>query len=266
MGSLYVTDLGKTASTNTKDGDGAIAEVNEKWELESKNILAGLSNAKIDAPGGITSFNYRNKSTGFSMLRKAIAVTDIDKVYAYELLYKSRVFYLDLSAESKSLAGIVALNDSILLVAATDINAIFKININTKFYEKSPLPKIKAPKGLCLDKEKKNVYCVGWGDKNSGGEIWRIGFAGMSVEKIGDDLGLLGGCAVYDNRLYFSDWVEPAAKKGVIRFIDLKSHALGNLSNVEAIGGPGQLYIDELSKTLLVPAALEGVVYRIPLE
>ncbi|MFI5140346.1 MAG: hypothetical protein ACHQIM_21180, partial [Sphingobacteriales bacterium] len=149
MGSLYVTDLGKTSSAIAKDRDGAIAEVNEKGEVESKNILAGLANAKIDAPKGITSFNYRNKSTGFSMMRKAIAITDIDKVYAYELLYKSRVFYLDLSSESKSLGGIVALNDSILLVAASDIDAIFKININTKLYEKLPVPKMKSPRGLC---------------------------------------------------------------------------------------------------------------------
>ncbi len=137
-GNLYVADIGKQLKPLAKDGDGAIAVVGEKGEVIYRNAVS--ASGKIDAPKGITSFNYKGQSGGFSMVRKAIAVTDIDKVYAYELIFNSRVFYMDLSKESSSLAGIVALNDSILFVAATDKNCIFKININTKGYTKVSLP------------------------------------------------------------------------------------------------------------------------------
>jgi hypothetical protein len=232
--------------------------------IANKNIVS--ASGKINAPKGITSFNYKDQSGGFSMLRKAIAVVDIDKVYAYELIYNSKVFYLDMSKVSGFLNDIVSLNDSILFVSATDKNCIFKINMHTKVYEKLNTPKIKGANGLCLDKEKKNLYCVGWGENNlPNGEIWKINLATMKSEKLGDDLGYLDGCGIYNNRLYFSDWVETDAKKGVIRYMDLNSHAITTLDNTEPIGGPADFCIDEAQKLLIVPAMIEGVVYKIPI-
>ena len=265
MGSFYVTDIGKKMEPEAKDGDGRVALLNEKMAIESKNILAA-GNAKINAPKGICAFNYRSKSGGFSMLRKAIAITDIDKVYAYELIYNSRFFYLDLSKESKNLGDVVSLNDSILFVAATDKNCIFKININTKAYQKVVSPKIKGAKGLCLDREKKYLYCVGWGEANvPNGEIWKINTQSTTVEKLGDDLGYLDGCAVYNNKLYFTDWVDTIGKIGVIRYMNLSNNAITNVP-VAGIGGPGGFCIDETTKTLIVPAMQEGIIYRIPIE
>ncbi|MDB5283123.1 MAG: hypothetical protein JWO06_2198 [Bacteroidota bacterium] len=265
-GSLYITDIGKKVDMAAKDGDGAVVSLNVKQEIQNKNVVGGVGNTPINAPTGICTFNYKSNAGGFMMMRKSIAIADIDRIYAYELIYNSRFFYLDLSKETHSLGGIVSLNDSVLFVASTDKNCLFKININTKAYQKVPVAKIKGAKALCFDKDKKFLYCVGWGEANiANGEIWKINTQTLTAEKLGDDLGYLAGCAVYNNKLYYCDWVDTAEKKGVIRYMDLNTHAIKNVP-CEAIGGPGGIFIDEASKTLFVPALLEGVIYSVPLD
>src|SRR3546814_10070306 len=110
------------------------------------------------------------------VIGKILFVTDINKVYGFTLNKKrKKVFEIEIP-ESNFLNDLEPLNQHEILVSAPDVDAIFKIDVLQKSYQKMAIEgTVNGPNGLDLDEANKPLYVVGCGTNNEpNGQIDRV--------------------------------------------------------------------------------------------
>ena len=242
-GYYYLSNSGMNFGLATKDGDGYISRIRSDGSQEEVTLkyITGLNN-----PRGIYAVNG------------ILYVCDIDRLTGIDLRSRTKVFELNFENENvKQLTHIASADDKIFYVSATDINAIFEVDIAAKKYKK--WVETPAPSGLFITNNQMYVCSMGTDGMGNG----KLGVIDMKTKKytqLTDDEGYFWGLALNGKRLYYSDWVQ-FAKRGVIKWVDLDTKATGQLNFTSRIGGPADFVYDARNDFFIIPAVLEGVVF-----
>lgn len=245
--SYYIADIGEGGNPTKKDGNGIIFRMNKKGDHQ---VLA----KGLDAPKGAF------------ILHHTLFVADIDKVKGYDITSGTQLYNIDLAPATAFLNDITAINDSTLIVSATDVNKLFLVHLgkNPRAEELVYTNPIKGTNGVVYDTHSKKLYVCGFGSDNT--PNGQIGFIDIKAKEkvftpLTNRLGYYDGIALtHDNKhLIVSDWVA-FEKKGVLLKLDLASGRITTL-NQELIAGPADFTLDAAGEAI-VPAMLEGNVLK----
>ena len=242
-GYYYLSNAGNNFGLATKDGDGYISRVRSDGSQEDPTMkyITGLNN-----PRGIYAING------------VLYVCDIDRLVGIDLRSRAKVFELSFEKENvKQLTHIVSANDVIVYVSATDINAIFEVDISAKKYKK--WTETVAPTGLLINNNQMYVCSMGT-DSIGNGKLGVIDMKTKRYTQLTNDEGFFWGLALNGKRLYYSDWVQ-FAKRGVIKWVNLDNKSTGQMNFTSKIGGPADFVYDARNDLFIIPAVLEGVVF-----
>ena len=242
-GFYYLSNSGKNFGLDVKDGDGYISRIRSDGSQEEVTLkyIAGLNNPR-----------------GIYAIQGTLYVCDIDRLVGIDLRSKNKVFELSFANENVTqLTNIATVDDKILYVSATDINAIFKVDLAAKKYEK--WTEMIAPTGMLINNGQMYVCSMGT-DSLPNGKLGVIDLKTKEYTPLTDDEGYLWGLALNGKRLYYSDWVQ-FAKRGVIKWIDLDNKSTGQVNFTSRIGGPADFVYDARNNMFIIPAVLEDVVF-----
>ncbi|MDR1673299.1 MAG: hypothetical protein LBS09_07575 [Bacteroidales bacterium] len=243
-GYFYLSNAGNVAAMSAKDGDGYISRIRSDGSQEevTSKFLSGL-----DSPHGIYAW------------QSVLYVCDVDRLLGFDLQSKKKVFELSFAAHhTVCLSDIASSGNHIIYVSATDINAIFEVNLTEKTCKK--WMETVAPNSLLIDKDR--MYVSSWGtDSLPNGKLGVIDMQRKTYRQLGECEGLLWGLAIDGKRLYFCDWVSMNAKRGVLRWYHLDTGECGRIQLTSKIGGPADFIYDSRNDLFVIPAVLEGAVY-----
>jgi len=242
-GFLYLSNSGNNFGTDVRDGDGYISRVRSdgSQEIPTLRYITGLNNPR-----------------GIYAIQGTLYVCDIDRLVGFDLRTRNVVFEMSFAAENVTqLTGITSADDRILYVSATDINAIFEVNLATRSYTK--WAEVTAPTGLLIHNNQMYVTSMGT-DSLPNGRLGVIDMRTRQYTHLTDTEGYLWGMALNGRRLYYSDWVQ-FAKRGVIRWVDLDTRATGVVNFTSRIGGPADFMYDARNDIFFIPAVLENSVF-----
>ena len=242
-GFYYLSNAGENFGLDVKDDDGYISRIKSDGSQEEVTLkyIIGLDN-----PRGITS------------IQGTLYICDIDRLIGIDLKSKKKVFELSFAKEKvKQLTGIVAINDKMVYITATDINTIFEVNLSNNKYTK--WTEISAPSGLLINNNQMYVCSIGT-DSLPNGKLGMIDMKSKKYTQLTTDEGYFWGLALNGKRLYYSDWMQ-FAKRGVIKWVDIDSLSTGELKFTSKIGGPADFLYDSRNDIFIIPAVLEGVVF-----
>ena len=242
-GYYYLSNSGKNFGLATKDGDGYISRIKSDGSQQEVTLkyITGLNN-----PRGIYAIQGR------------LYVCDIDRLVGFDLRSKNKVFEMSFEKENvKQLTNIASANDKILYVSATDVNAVFEVDLSSKKYKK--WTETIAPSGLLINKNQMYVCSMGT-DSLPNGKLGVIDMKTKKYTQLTSDEGYFWGLSLNGNRLYYSDWVQ-YAKRGVIKWVDLNTQLTGQVNFTSKIGGPAGFVHDNRNDIFIIPAVLEGIVF-----
>ena len=243
-GFFYLSNSGANFGSAVRDGDGFISRVRSDGTQQEPTIrfVDGFNNPR-----------------GMYAIQGVLYVCDIDRLVGIDLRTQRQVFELGFDAENVTqLTAIAPLNNQIIYISATDINTIFEVNISTGSYTK--WTETPAPAGLLINDGK--MYVAGMGtDGLPNGKLGVIDMRTKNYTQLIDNEGIYFGLALNGNRLYYSDWVQFARRRGVVRWFDLNSRATGQVAFTTRIGGPGDFIFDPRNNLFIIPSVLEDIVY-----
>ncbi|SKD05310.1 hypothetical protein SAMN05660461_3059 [Chitinophaga ginsengisegetis] len=243
----YIADIGEGGNPTKKDGNGSIFRMDKKG---NGSILA----KGLDAPKGAF------------ILHHMLFVADIDKVKGYDIATGAQLYNIDFAPATAFLNDIAAINDTTLVVSATDVNKLFLVHLSKhpRVKELVYTNPIKGTNGVVYDAHTKKLYVCGFGgDNKPDGQIGYIDMA--ATEKVFKPLtsrpGYYDGIALtaHNTQLIISDWVA-FEKKGILLKLDLASGKVTTL-NEEPVAGPADFTLDAAGAAI-VPAMLEGNILR----
>lgn len=243
----YIADIGEGGNPTKKDGNGSIFRMDKKG---NGSILA----KGLDAPKGAF------------ILHHTLFVADIDKVKGYDIATGAQLYNIDFAPATAFLNDIAAINDTTLVVSATDVNKLFLVHLSKhpRVKELVYTNPIKGTNGVVYDTHTKKLYVCGFGgDNKPDGQIGYIDMA--ATEKVFKPLtsrpGYYDGIALtaHNTQLIISDWVA-FEKKGILLKLDLASGKVTTL-NEEPVAGPADFTLDAAGAAI-VPAMLEGNILR----
>lgn len=238
---MYVSNVGVKLAPMEKDGDGRIMKLNKDCtEWIDKDKWAAI---QLDAPKGM------------AIIGKMLYVTDIDRVVVIDLKKTEQTYVYDFSRFNTSfLNDIAVMNDSTLLVSATDANAIFKINLKDQNFDKMKTGELKGPNGLIYASEENKIYCVEYGvDEKPNGRILAIDGKSGAVRQLGKYTGGLDGVALTaDGSLMFSDWDKAHLEK-----LNMQTGVVTEVAS-DSIQGPADFYYDVATHKTYLPRMMEN--------
>lgn len=245
----YVSNIGLEANPLAEDGDGFITKISLDGLIQDRLYIP--RRGKLNAPKGM------------AIIGKILFVTDINKVYGFALNKRQRkVFEIEID-ESKFLNALVAINQNELLVTATDVDAIFRIDILQKEYRKLNIDgSVNGPNGMAFDSENNTLYVVGYGTNNqANGKIGKMTLNQTpQLEILSDYHGHMDGLFIYENTLMFTDWGDGSAKSGTVKRLNMST---GEVSTVlDKLGGPADMYYSYDREELWIPIMMENRVFQ----
>ncbi|MDR1865655.1 MAG: hypothetical protein LBR08_08815 [Bacteroidales bacterium] len=242
-GYYYLSNAGKNKNRSAKDGDGYISRLKSDGSQEEVTLkyISGL-----DSPHGIFA------------LQGVLYVCDVDRLAGFDLKSKKKVFELSFAGEKTvQLSGIACADNKTMYVSASDIHAVFEVDLAGKTYKK--WMETTAPNSLLIDRDK--MYVCSWGiDSLPNGKLGVIDMKKKTYRQLGNCEGYLWGLALDGKKLYFCDWVA-FAKRGVIRWYHLDTGSSGQIKLTSKMGGPADFIYDAHNDLFIIPAVLEGLVY-----
>ena len=242
-GFFYLTNSGNNYGTAIEDGDGYISRVRSDGSQQDPTMrfITGLNNPR-----------------GIHAIDGTLYVCDINRLVGFDIRSQRRVFEVSFERENVTqLTGIASVNNNTVYLTATDINAIFEVNILTGQYQK--WLDITAPTGILINNNQMFVSSFGT-DSLPNGKLGVIDMRTKNYTRLTDDEGMFYGLALAGRRLYYSDWVQ-FARRGVVKWVDIDTRATGQMNFTSRIGGPADFLFDQRNDLFIIPAVLEGVVY-----
>jgi hypothetical protein len=260
----FVSNLGEKVEPNKRDEDGFISKFDAKGKELAHQFIVGL-----------------NAPKGMALVKDVLYVADIDQIRGFKVKDGKEVVTIDLAdIGSVYLNDIVAIDEKTLIVSATDIHKLIKVDLKTKKGEELSIAKLPTMgcNGLAFDSEKKILYVVGMGGKVTQGDdlvdvFGEMGAIDMTKEpakwtykRLGKATGMFDGVAIYDEKtLLVTDW-RGGQGKGCVWKVDRLSG-----KNTEAIkmgnyGGPADFYFDAKSNSVMIPDLLGDSVYPVTVD
>jgi hypothetical protein len=242
-GYFYLSNSGKNFGSATKDGDGYISRIRSDGSQEEVTLkyITGLNNPR-----------------GIYAIQGTLYICDIDRLVGFDLRSKNKVFELSFEKENLiQLTHIASISENRLYISATDIHAIYEVDLAAGKYTK--WTETEAPTGLLINNNLMYVCSMGTDSLNNG----KLGVIDMKTKKytqMSSDEGYFWGLALHGKKLFFSDWVQ-FAKRGIIKWIDLENKSTGQVQLTSKIGGPADFLYDARNDIFIIPAVLEGVVF-----
>lgn len=214
---IYISNVGYLQNPSTKDGDGFISKIAKTGQVMENRFIKGL-----DAPKGM------------AVIKQVLYIADIDKIVGYSLYSKKRVFEVSLEGITNFLNDITVKNDTTILVSATDVGHIYRINlVDKKIKEYAKGIVIQGINGLDYDNTAGVLYINSMGtDKQGNGELGRITLTKGNplYERLGTDAGYFDGLKYWNNELYYSDWKDAQNGGGNIRKMNVNAQKSGVVS------------------------------------
>lgn len=244
---LYVSNLGAQLDPTAKDGDGFISKVDRKTgQIVEKNFITGLNSPK-----------------GIMIVGGYIHVADVDKIVAYRIKDKKKVWEADLSGFGVTYANDIAMGCFKLYVSSTDRNAIFIVRPSGKIKMVKMKDAIPGANGLYKSCGKLYVANYGRGTEPNG-SFGRVKpckgkFKPFITGGIYDGITKVGG------KLIVSDWVSEKDAKGKLVVYAPCSKKYMNLDMDRTFNGPADIYKDCKYRTLYIPSMRDNTVvsYRL---
>ena len=228
---IFVSNIGKEMKPTAKDGDGFISEVLADGTIVKKHLTP---QGTLNAPKGI------------AVVDDVIYVADIDRVVGFDINSGNPVFSWDFSQDTTFLNDLIAIEDRILLVSASDTGAIYQISLGDRKITdlRGHVP---GANGIAYNAETKTVYAVGLGENFNGkGNLYQLALSepDAEFELIHSSSGFLDGIALLDNsHIIYSDWVDISKPTpGTIYLYDLSSKQTTTLALPIKISSPADFY------------------------
>jgi hypothetical protein len=244
---LYVSNLGTQLDPNAKDGDGFISKVDRKTgQIVERNFITGLNSPK-----------------GLMIVGGYIHVADVDKVVAYRIKDKKKVWEADLSGFGVTYANDIAMGCFKLYVSSTDKNAIFKVKPSGKIKMLKMKDAIPGTNGLYKGCGKLYVANYGRGTEPNG-SFGRIKpCKGKLIEYMTG--GIYDGITKVGGKLIVSDWVSEKEAKGKLVVYAPCNKKYMNLDMGRTFNGPADIYKDCKYRMLYIPSMRDNTVvsYRL---
>lgn len=206
-----------------------------------------------------------NGPKGMVVIKNTLYVTDIDKVLGFDLKTAKQVFSLDMADTKSVFINDIAVKDNgTLFVSASDINAIFVININKKSYEKLAIDAPKGVNGLCYETKAKTLWLNSMGESGDG-ELGRV--TDLSSDPTYETIssarkGTLDGLQIPEKGLIlYSDWGAPKSKRGVILRYDTKTEMSRPVPLHRTFGGPADFIFDNETACFYIPLMTENKLW-----
>lgn len=253
---FYVSDLGAGAG-QVKDGDGFISKVSADGKILVRNFLP--KDGVLDAPRGMV------------IIMRTIYVADVDRVVAFDLHTREKVFELEFAGEKTAfLNGLALLANNVMAVSSTDTGRIYLMTIGVRPRFRVLQKDVAGAAGLVLDRKSRRLFVAGFGDPaafDKGG----LASGRLGVMTFGDGrqaqymdilkpMGALTGVEMLSNgMLIVSDWVAPD-RPGMVRVFDPHTGHVMNIKLSREIRGPSNFHFDANTGNLWIPLTLEGKV------
>lgn len=235
---VFVSNVGKELKPSAKDGDGFISLVDKNGFVRELHFIDGL-----DAPKGSV------------LIGNILYVADVDRLRGFDIRSKKEVFTLKFEG-TEFLNDITAKGKNTLYVSATDVGAVYTVNLGNQSYKK--LADLEGANGLDYDKGKLYAVTYPKGTLNSidtkSGEV-------TLLKEFGE--GVLDGVQKVGDAIYVSDWVK-FEKAGVIRVYNLKTEKTSTL-NLPTFLGAADFGIDTTTKRLYMPEMMGNILFIIDL-
>jgi len=234
---VYVSNVGKELKPTQKDGDGFISKLDLNGKIKELHFIDGL-----------------NAPKGMGIIGNTLFVADIDSVKGFDRKTKKEVFSLTFD-NVKFLNDITIKDKHTLFVGASDIGAIYEVNIKNKSYKK--VIDFTTANGLFY--EDGILYAAELGSSpktmfDAKGKFYQIDLKSNKLAQLGSFEGVLDGVHKVGDKLYISDWGK-SKKSGIVRVYDLKTKEESVLK-LEPFMGAADLWIDEKSNKLYLPQML----------
>ena len=243
-GFFYLSNAGANFGSAVEDGDGFISRVRSDGSQQEPTMkyITGLNNPR-----------------GIHAIQGTLYVCDINRLVGIDLRTQRKVSEISFEKDSVvQLTAIAALNNQTVYVSATDINTIFEVNLSSGTYQK--WAETVAPAGILIDDGK--MYVAGMGtDSLPNGKLGVIDMRTKEYTQLTEDEGIFYGLALNSRRLYYSDWVQYARRRGVIKWVDINTKATGIQEFTSRIGGPADFMFDARNDLFIIPAVLDNMVH-----
>lgn len=245
---LYVTNVGKELKPTLKDGDGFISKLSLNGSIKDLHFIDGL-----------------NAPKGMGLIGNTLYIADIDTLKGFDLETKKEVF--SLVFEGVSFLNDITVKDSnTLFVGASDVGAIYKVNVSNKSYDK--LIDFTTANGLFYEDGILYAAKLGSSPKSmfdGKGKLYKIDLKkNNTLTQLGSFEGVLDGVHKVGDKVYVSDWVN-FKKSGIIRVYDLKTKK-ESILELEPFMGSADFWIDEKTNKLYLPQMIGGKVTIIDLK
>lgn len=260
---FYISDIGKEMEPGKHDGDGAIARVSLSGSDINPNWADVGSNKPLNAPKGM------NIQDG------TLYVTDIDRIVGFDTGSGKQVFELDLSSTgSQFLNDLISPAPGILLVAATDLGRVYRIDLKNKHFDPTGIENLTGVNGLTNGPKKEYLYLATHGpDSPVSGGVFRVSMKDCpsliktsdetcKIESLNAPAGLYDGISFYNNTLVVSDWHEFKPNMGRIRYRGDDGNWKTAPDN--AFSGSADFHIH--GTMLYLPEMMTGNIARLSLE
>lgn len=191
---LYVSNVGKERMPMDKDGDGYIMKLNmDATEWIDKEAWSKIA---LNAPKGMV------------IVDKVLYVADVDRLVGIDLKQVKVVAEYDFSRWGTKFLNDVAIKEGkTLFVSATDINAIFELDLESENFRQIETGELNGPNGMIYMSEENKIYCAEWGNDVPNGRIIAIDPPTGKIRVLSEHRGNLDGIAfLRSGKLLVSDW------------------------------------------------------------
>jgi len=141
------------------DSNGIILEYKNNGKFSDEYVFS--KNSKLNSPKGMC------------IVREILFVADIDRIVAFDIETGNFKYQINFSNFSQSIYDLVKINDSTIIISATDKGALFKLNINNKEICELGI-KIIGVTALYYEDYDSTLFCGSIGDKKINGQILKI--------------------------------------------------------------------------------------------
>lgn len=231
---VYVSNVGKELKPTNKDGDGFISKLDINGNIKDLHFI-----------------NELNAPKGMGIIGNTLFVTDIDTVKGFDIKTKKEVF--SLTFDNVGFLNDITIKDNhSFFVSATDVGAIYEVNIKSKSYKK--VINFTTANGLFYKDGILYAAELGGSPKtmfDGKGKFYQIDLKNNKLTRLGTFEGVLDGVQKVGDKIYISDWIN-LEKSGIVRVYNLKTKKESVL-NVEPFMGAADLWIDEKSNKLYLP-------------
>ncbi|MBS1686714.1 MAG: hypothetical protein JSS76_18385 [Bacteroidetes bacterium] len=248
---LFVSNMGSKADPSAKDGDGYISQL---WRKDGKMVeekfISGLNSPK-----------------GIKVIHGKLFIADVDRVVAYNLKTRKKVWEADLSKEGVTYANDISIRGcGSIFVSATDKNAIYKVCRKGTVKQLKVKGDLQGANGLYKGGCGLYVANYGHGEKPDG-SFGRVALCSKKYKMYGSG-GVYDGIQKVCGRIVVTDWVErkegTTGVKGRLLVHRPCKRLTYEVETGKNLGGPSDIYRDCHTKTIWIPCMTDNKLVAVP--